>query len=95
MSTSTDGVSNLALNPPPLKDRGGGAFSLTRVPGIGAAIAGLLTAVNPAWNTIFAKGTPLWAKPVFMTVVVVAWAIVASADVSPARGSGLDKAARR
>lgn len=63
MSTSTTGtISNLALNPLPLKDRGGGAFSLTRVSGIGAAIAGLLTAINPAWNAIFAKNTPIWGQ---------------------------------
>lgn len=81
MSSGAQGISGLALNPLPLKDRDGGAFNLTRVSGIGAAIAALLTAVNPAWNAIFAKDTPTWAKPVFMMVVVVVWAVVAAADI--------------
>jgi hypothetical protein len=81
MASNSGALSNLALNPLPLKDRGGGAFSLTRVSGIGVAIAGLLTAINPTWNTIFAAHTPSWAKPVFMMVAVFAWAIVAAADI--------------
>lgn len=72
---------NLALNPLPLKDPEGGALSLTRVSGIGAAIVALLTTVNGSWNTIFGADTPTWAKPVFLMVVVGAWAAIAVADI--------------
>jgi hypothetical protein len=74
-------MADLALNPLPLEDPKGGAKSLTRVSGIGAAIVAVLTAVDGTWDTIFDTDTPTWAKPVFMMVVVGAWAVIASADL--------------
>src|SRR5919204_6862042 len=71
----------LALNPLPLKDPGGGALSLTRVSGIGAVIVGVLTTVNGSWDAIFGSNTPSWAKPAFLMAVVAAWAGVAAADI--------------
>jgi hypothetical protein len=70
-----------ALDPLPLKDPKGGALSVTRATGIGAAIVAVLTAVNGTWNTIFGSSTPTWAKPVVMMVVIGAWALVAAADL--------------
>jgi hypothetical protein len=80
-AAGTQARSKLALNPLPLQNPNGGAFSLTRVSGFGAAVAGLLTAINPTWKIIFGADTPTWAKPVFMMVVVLAWALIAVADV--------------
>jgi hypothetical protein len=74
-------AADLALNPFPLKDPEGGALSLTRLSGIGAAIVALLTTVNGSWDTIFGSDTPTWAKPVFLMVVVGAWATIAAADI--------------
>jgi hypothetical protein len=72
---------DLALNPLPLQNPEGGALNLTRLSGIGGAIVALLTTVNGSWNAIFGAHTPNWAKPVFLAVVVIAWAAIACADL--------------
>lgn len=70
-----------AANPLPLQDAKGGAFNLTRVTGLGAALVAVLTTFNGAWDTIFGKSTPQWAKPVVIISVIGAFAVVAAADI--------------
>jgi hypothetical protein len=70
-----------ALNPWPLKDPQGGALSLTRVTGFGAAVVAVLTTVNKAWDRIFDPTAPHWAKPVVMISVIGGFALVAVADI--------------
>jgi hypothetical protein len=70
-----------ALNPLPLKDSGGGALNLTRFTGLGTALVVVLTTFNKAWETIFGKTTPEWAKPVVIMAVIATFAVVAAADI--------------
>ena len=81
MADDGNPLTSLALNPLPVKDPKGGALSVTRATGIGAALIAVLTAFNGSWNTIFGESTPTWAKPAVLMVVIAAWAWVAAADL--------------
>ena len=70
-----------ALNPFPLKENEGGALNLTRFAGIGAALVVLFTTINDAWDKIFGKDTPTWAKPVVLMAAGAIWGIIAAADM--------------
>src|SRR4051794_33669405 len=81
MAGTLPGNTAPALNPLPLKENEGGALNLTRFTGIAAFLVALFTTINGAWNTIFGKHAPTWAKPVVMIAAGAIFAVVAAADM--------------
>jgi hypothetical protein len=74
-------VPGLQSKPEPGDAITGGTLNLTKTSAFGAAVVGLVTAINPLFESVFGEDASDWIKAAIIIAAIASWALIATADI--------------